>query len=272
MPMQKDDSLNRLLAHVDELCDRAERGQTEYTAYLTPREAKHAKLLLMRKGQWHRARLWGGYPDAERVCLLLFPDYVVDMIDKAAWFDTPIDTLLALAGEESPLAALSVKASGFRRLSHRDYLGSLLSLGIEREVLGDIAMGEEETIVFCTARILPFLLSCVERIAGDAVRVKEAVVPPDFDRGQQYQPLRDTIASPRLDCVVAALCNYSRGSAQDAIRAGLVEVDYDGEERVDFIVDIPCVISVRGVGKFVLRSLGEPNRRGRLPLLADKYI
>lgn len=272
MSTPKDEELTRLLAHIGELCDRAERGQTEYTAYLTPREAKYAKALLLRRGQWHRARLWGGYPEAERVCLLLFPDYVADMIDKTAWETTPPDELLTLAGEESPLAALSVKASGFRRLSHRDYLGSLLSLGIEREVLGDIAIGEEETIVFCTARILPFLLSSVERIAGDAVRVKATIVPPDFDRGQKYQPLRDTIASPRLDCIVAALCNYSRGTAQEAIRAGLVELDYDVEERVDVIVDVPSVISVRGVGKFALRSLGEPNRRGRLPLIADKYV
>ncbi len=272
MPVAKDDELSRLLAHVGELCDRAERGQTEYTAYLTPREAKHAQRLLVAQGQWHRARLWGGYPDAERVCLLLFPDYVADMIDKSAWQDTPVDELLALAGEESPLAAISIRASGYRNLSHRDYLGSLLSLGLEREVLGDIAIKDEETVVFCTARILPFLLSSVERIAGDAVRVKEAVVPPDFDRGQKYQPIRDTIASPRLDCIVAALCNFSRGTAQDAVRTGLVEVDYDCEERVDFVVDIPCVISVRGVGKFGLRSLGSPNRRGRLPLIADKYI
>lgn len=272
MPASKDDGLSRLLARVGELCDRAERGTTEHTAYLTPREAKHARLLLMARGQWHRARLWGGYPDAERVCLLLFPDYVVDIIDKGAFHDTPVDELLAMAGEDSPLRAVSIRGSGYRKLSHRDYLGSLLALGLEREVLGDIAIGDEETVVFCTARILPFLLTGVERIANDVVRIKETVVPDDFDRGQKYQPIRDTIASPRLDCVVAALCNLSRGDAQGAVRAGLVEVDYDGEERVDCVVDIPCVISVRGVGKFVLRSLGAPNRRGRLPLIADKYI
>ena len=272
MPTPMDDDLIRLLAHVGELCDRAERGQTEYTSYLTPREAKHVKQLLVARGQWHRARLWGGYPDAERVCLLLFPDYVVDMIDKHIFHETSVDELLLLAGEDSPISALSIKGSGYRNLSHRDYLGSLLSLGLERSVLGDIAIKEDQTIVFCTARILPFLLTGVERIANDAVRVKPAVVPPDFDRGQKYQPIRDTIASPRLDCIVAALCNSSRGTAQDTIRAGLVEVDYDSEDRVDFMVNIPCVISVRGTGKFALRSLGEPNRRGRLPLIADKYI
>jgi RNA-binding protein YlmH len=274
MERQNDRDLDRLLARIEELCDRAVRGLFSHTSFLTPREAKHARALLIHRGQWHRARLWGGYSNAERVCLLLFPDYVCDLIGSDAWHDTPVPELLAMAGEEDVISVLSLRGSGYRTLTHRDFLGSLLSLGIEREVLGDIAVTDDghSAILFCTCRMESFLHHTVERIGGDVVRVAPTTVPHDFDGGRHYAPVRDTIASPRLDCIVAALCHLSRDAAQTAIRAGLVEVDYDGEDRVDVTVDIPCVISVRGVGKFALRSLGAPNRRGRLPLMADKYI
>ena len=271
---QHDPQLERLLAHVDELCDRAARGTFSHTAFLTPREAKHARALLCRLGQWHRARFWGGYDSAERVMILLFPDYVCDLIDKDNWHTHPVSELLMLAGEEDPVIALSMRGSGYRTLTHRDFLGSLLSLGLEREVLGDIAIDDQgkDATVFCTARMLSFLLTSVERIGGDVVRVQQTSVPSNFDGGRRYQAVRDTIASPRLDCIVAALCNLSRETAQTAVRNGLVEVDYDCEDRPDHMVDIPCIVSVRGFGKFALRSLGSPNRRGRLPLIADKYV
>lgn len=272
MPNVQDESLTILLSHLEELCDRAMRGRFTHSCFLTPREARHAQLMLRRRGQWHRARLWGGYAEAERVVLLLFPDYVTDMINESEWHDTPIETLLAMADEHDPIVPLDVRGSGYRTLTHRDFLGSLLSLGLERTVLGDIAVGQDGAIVFCAAHIAPFLLSSVERIANDVVRVKKVAIPSDFDGGRKYQSLRDTIASPRLDCIVAALCNLSRDAAQTAVRSGLVEVDYECEDRVDVTVPIPCIVSVRGVGKFAVRSLGEANRKGRFPLIADKYV
>ena len=274
MERHHDAQLDRLLAHVDELCDRAARGSFTHTSFLTPREAKHARLLLCRRGQWHRARLWGGYDGAERAVLLLFPDYVCDLIDKDEWHTHPVGELLMLAGEKDPIMPLSMRGSGYRTLTHRDFLGSLLSLGLEREVLGDIALDEQghSATVFCTSRMAPYLVTSAERIGGDTVRVTETEVADGFDGGRRYQPVRDTIASPRLDCIVAALCNLSREVAQTAVRNGLVEVDYDCEDRPDHMVDIPCIVSVRGFGKFALRSLGAPNRRGRLPLMADKYV
>ena len=272
MPNHPDEALTVLLSHLEELCDRAAQGRFTHSAFLTPREAKHAQAMLCRRGQWHRARLWGGYTQAERVVLLLFPDYITDMIAEDEWHLTPIEALLSLVGEDDPVASLDVRGSGYRSLTHRDFLGSLLSLGLERSVLGDIAVKENGATVFCASHIAPFLLASVERIATDAVHIQRTTVPPDFDGGRRYRPLRDTVASPRLDCIVAALCNLSRDAAQTAVRNGLVEVDYECEERVDVTISIPCVISVRGVGKFAVRSLEKPNRRGRFPLIADQYI
>ena len=272
MPYCDDKQLALLLDRVEELCIRAEAGRFTHTDFLTPREAKHAAALVARRGQGHRARLYGGYACAERACLLLFPDYVADAYaDGGGVAAADVSELLALAGEDDPVLAVRLEGSGYRSLTHRDYLGSLLSLGLERDVLGDIAMDGGGATVLCMARMQPFLLSHVERIGGDAVRVRATALGPDFDGGRRFIPVRDTVASARLDCVVAALACCSREQAQALVRDGRVEVDYEVEQRPDHALDAPTVITVRGEGKFILRELGGQTRKGRLRLLADRY-
>ena len=139
-------------------------------------------------------------------------------------------------------------------------------------MLGDIALDGNDATVLCLARIAPYLLTEAERIGGDTVRVSETQLPPDFDGGRTLAPVHDTIASPRLDCIVAALTSLSREAAQTAIRDGLVEVDYEVEERPDHQPDIPCTLSVRGKGKFIVRALGDITRKGRIRLIADRYV
>lgn len=266
------DQLHLLLSHTEELCDRAARGIFCHTNFLSPREQHYVNALLRRRGDDRRARWHGGYAAAERGCLLLFPDYVADAFEPEDFAACPIRELLDFAGEDDPVAALAFQASGYCTLTHRDYLGSLLALGLEREVLGDIAVDNNHATVLCLSRMAPFLLSSVERIGKDAVRIRPTVLSPDFDGGRRFVAISDTVASPRLDCVVAALANLSREAAQTAVRDGLVELDYECELRPDRSLEAPCTISVRGTGKFILRELGSLTRKGRIRIRAERYV
>jgi RNA-binding protein YlmH len=204
--------------------------------------------------------------------LLLFPDYIADMCNAADWESQSVSIPLSLAGEDDPICALSVCGSGYRTLTHRDYLGSLLALGLEREVLGDIDVPDEHhATLFCRASIADYLLTAVERIGNDKVKIERIALPPDFRGSRRRQPISDTVASARLDCVVAALANLSRDTAQSAIRDGRVELDYLEELRVDRTVEPPCTISLRGVGKFNVLSIATQTKKGRWRLLAEKY-
>ena len=152
-------------------------------------------------------------------------------------------------------------------------MGSILALGLERSVIGDIvAEGEYAALVFCDPKIAAFLLQELQKIANDSVRVKAVALSPDFRVERQFAPVRDTVASARLDCVVAALTNLSRDDAQRLIRTGLVEVDFEPEERVDTHLTPPTTLSVRGYGRFVLRAFDGETRKGRLRLCADQLI
>jgi RNA-binding protein YlmH len=242
--------------------------------FLTPRERKEAEGLLCSLGKQNAAFFFGGYPDAERVCLFLLPDYLLDVL-SASPSDCPAEEVLPLLGEdtEEAVCALRVRGSGFRELRHKDYLGSLLALGIERDAFGDIALqNEHEAVIFCTRPMLRFLLLHLERVGSDAVRCSPYTLDESFTDGRKYRPIHDTIASARLDCVVAALTNLSREDAQRAIREGRVEVNFEEETRTDLPLSPPTTLSIRGYGRFRLRSFDGETRKGRLRLFAEQSI
>ena len=255
-----------LFARIDDICRRAERGELGVSCFISPREQHFVASHLAAMGMSGRCFAYGGYEGAERRRIYILPDYVgeVSSYEEIEPFE-----------DKKAIAAISVRGSGYKKLTHRDYLGSLLSLGIEREVLGDIVFTDAErqqAIIFCDSVIAEFILSELKRVGNDAVKVGYAEIDKDFSPLREFAHISDTVASPRIDCIVAALCSLSRDKASAAVSAGLVEVDFESEERPDRTVSAPCTISVRGYGKFRINSVSEQTRRGRLRLDADKYI
>ena len=261
-------------ARLGDAVTKRERGEIAHLSFLTPREKREAERLLQQWGLRERAFFFGGYPEAERVCLFLLPDYLVDCL-PAPLSDCELDTVKELLGETlcEAVSPLAISGSGFRKLTHRDFLGSVLGLGLERDALGDVALQNEyEAVLFCPRSLIPFFKTHLERVGNDAVRVREYQMGPSFTDGRKYQRITDTVASARLDCVVAALCNLSREAAQTAIRTGAVEVEYEACERPDLALEPPTTVSVRGFGRFILRSFDGETRKGRLRLCADRLI
>ena len=202
---------------------------------------------------------------------VLFPDYLADIPELMPPAGT--DPAEAVDADEPAVCAVRIKGSGFRKLGHRDYLGSLLGLGLERDAIGDIAMQNDyEAVVFCSLRLSRFLCSSLEKISTDTVKCTPWRLDDSFTDGRHYRPISDTVASPRLDCVVAALTNLSRDGAQTAIRSGTVEVDFEPEDRTDRLLTPPATISIRGHGRYILRSFDGETKKGRLRLRADQLV
>ena len=257
-----------LEARMEDYVAAAERGQVAVSPFLSPGERKQAERSLAARGLARQAVLWGGYREAERVCLLLLPSFYVDWIAEGE----PDLSLLPLDPCDG-VGALLIRGSGYRTLAHRDYLGSILGLGLERDAIGDIAVQTPTSaVVFCKRQLLPFLLETLDKVASDTVVCSEYEMGEDFTDGRQFSPIQTTVASPRLDCLVAAFTDCSREEAQRLVRTGLVEVDYETEERVDHLIEAPAVLSIRGFGRFYLRSYEGENRKGRLRVRAEKPI
>lgn len=258
------DETEVLFARADELYARAARGEITHTQFLTPREAR---LLTAHFAHCREATLVaGGYADAERCRLYFLPPYLEGA-------DESLRAACLTDAFSETLCAVKISGSGYRELSHRDFLGAVLNLGIERDRIGDICVTDPHTaIVFCDLLMAEFLTENLSRVANDAVRVSRYLPPADFDGGKRYEPMSDTVASPRADAVVAALLNLSRERAQALFREGRVEIDYEIEERVDRMLSEGAIISIRGYGKFTLRSLSDKTRKGRFRLLADRHV
>ena len=275
----RDEDVRLLLSRQDDLVRKSGRGEAAVSSYLTPREAKYARIHLSSRLSAGTAVLWGGYPEAERVRVVILPDYTEGLVDPTALASDPVAALCSTGLDDladtlrDAVCPMLVKGSGFRELSHRDYLGSVLGLGLERDAIGDILIPDAHSAILLTdSRVGDFLTSQMEKVATDTVKVSRLPEGTSLAGTRRLQPLNDTVASERLDCVVAALCNLSREKAQMAVRSGIVELDYEAVEDCSATVDAPAVISVRGYGKFAVHAFDGTTRKGRVRLVAGKYI
>ncbi len=276
-----DEALALLFARLEDLCDRAACGMVAVSPFLTPREGMYASRYLASRLSAGTALLHGGFPSAERRRAIILPDYAEGLFEPQALAADPVGTLVSVGLSDlsdavrDAVTVLTVRGSGFRALSHRDYLGSVLGLGLDRDAIGDIVVSDADTAtayLATDARMADFLCSDLKKVATDAVKVSRYDGTLDALPGRRLSPIRDTVASERLDCVVAALCSLSRDAAQTAIRQGLVELNYEPVEDCARPVDAPAVISVRGTGKFVVEAFDGETRKGRMRLVAGKYV
>ena len=259
-------------ARLEDALLRCEKGTTATLGFLSAAERAEVERLLRMRGV-SRWDAWGGYADAERVLVLLPPPYLEEFFPTwgATEGDEPTEYLAEARSEA--VASVRIVGSGYRKLSHRDYLGSLLGLGLERDVLGDIALqNDREAVVFCAPHIVGFLCEELKKVASDTVRCLPYVPDAAFTDGRSYLPIRTTVASLRLDCVVAALTNHSREATQRAILTGTVEVNHEVCERADRFLTPPTTLSVRGEGRFYLRSVEGDTRKGRIRIFAEKLV
>ena len=109
-------------------------------------------------------------------------------------------------------------------------------------------------------------------MASDAVKLR--ILPQDerISVTREIKAINDTVASGRLDCIISALTGMSRESAQNAIKAGLVEVDHRSATAPDLQLCPPATITVRGYGKYILYEFAGETKKGRLRISAGKYV
>ncbi len=260
--MRTPDDISALYARLDDLMSAAESGDVAKSVFLSPRELHYAERYLQNRGAAGLA--FGGYDGAERKRIYILPEYMEGVKSIAE---------LAEYGFSSEISAVSVSPSGYRQLNHRDYLGSVLGLGIERSVVGDILICDDgKASIICDGGIVRFIVDNLERVANDKVRVREIPIASLCAPEKRFSDISDTVASPRADCIVGALCSLSREKARAAVENGLVEINYEVEPRPDRTVEAPCTVTVRGFGKYELISVNDKTKKGRYRLSARKYL
>ncbi len=259
--------LDFLYAHLTDLYGRSESGQLCVSRFYSPAELVYVRRWLSRACARERAVIFGGYTDSERARVYFLPDYI-QSDGKAC-----VSAVLRDYGYDDPTVMLRISASGFRSLTHRDFMGSVLALGIDRDVIGDIVCdGDFCAYVFCDDGISSYIRESLVKAANDSVKVTLAEPVSESFLQRHFDVIHETVASCRLDGVIAAVCNVSRDAAKKLVTSGLCELNYESVTSADRELGDGDIFSARGFGKYKFVSCDGENRRGRLRITVHKYI
>ena len=241
--------------------DRAGQAQNRNipaaTDFLSPQQQMQALDLLRLAGIPETAYLVsGGYDGAERKVILFLPD----------WLDREN------AAEELPIRCLRAVFRGEDHLNHRDFLGSLMGMGIVREKLGDILVGPDSADLIVLDTVAEFLAQSWNSAGRAKLRVTE-IEPAHLHIPQvQCQEVRDTVSSLRLDAVASTGFRMARGKAADLVNSGRVQVNWKECTKPDKLLSAGDTVSARGFGKFVLAEVGGTTKKGRTSIMIKRYI
>lgn len=254
-----------LLAGLDDKIDQCERcGMLTHSPFLDLRQGALARAFCAKR-RGLQVCFYGGYGDAERVIAVFLPDYLSlpTEADRLSW--------LAENEEENPLTILRVKKDPFHTLTHRDYLGALMGLGVKRETVGDLLVREDGCDILLLGSVAPYLKDNLTQ-AGRA-RLDGVFVP--VTRLQRAEEKRELIpcvvASLRLDNVVASAFSVSRAAAAEAIQKGHIFLNSLTCEKTAAPVKEGDRIVFRSKGKVRLAEVGGVSKKGRLHIVVEKY-
>ena len=173
-----------------------------------------------------------------------------------------------------PITALKISPKDKKfaeKLTHRDFLGALLNLGIERSCLGDIVITDNEGYLFCKENIAEYITSELFRVRRTEVTVSVANTLPE---GELYktEELTVQVSSERLDAVIARVFSLSREDAQNLFSKRLVFASGREIESASYSPKENEKISVRGHGRFIYRGVSSLSKKGKLNVKIEKYI
>ena len=201
------------------------------------------------------AEFFGGYENAERQMVAFHPDALM-----FPW-EYPIDCL--------KIEPKAIKFS--EELTHRDYLGAILNLGVDRSVVGDILVQEKAAFIFCLRKMSGFFLENLCRVRHTTVLVSKAEGHGELPT-PHYQEINGTCASVRLDSMIALAFNTSRSSMVSFIEGGLVFVNGRLVTSNGYEPKEGDIISVRGKGRFLYDGISRQTKKGRYSVRLLRYI
>ncbi len=237
---------SEIIKKISDLADRTYKtNRVCETLFLNPAEVAEASRFLQTKKEPPYI-FYGGFPEAERRRLFFLPDY----IDKEFFpYDEYISVIKATFSFSSP--------------THRDFLGSLMGLGIKREVLGDILVFPDRAYIICATHIADFILANLEKVGRLGIKCRILPLSEIEVPAPQFDIVSGTVASLRADSVTALAFGISRTSAAEFITSGALSVNHLPTENISAEISEGDLLSLRGFGRAKLNAVGGTSKKGR---------
>ncbi len=206
--------------------------------------------------------VWGGYGAAERKEVAVCPDFYSFETDEE--FNSALD-----------ISVVKCTNTAGKSLTHRDYLGALMSLGIDRSVTGDILVNESEAYLFVQSTMADYITANMPKVSN--CRMEYSVLNSvSGDEIERFLPKTKEkviiVPSLRLDCLLSETYSLSRSEASELIKNGCVRVDYVDCDRCDRKVTEGNLISVTGKGRFYFSEIIGQTKKESLKVNVLIYI
>lgn len=236
-----------LLSRVDDIADLSlTRNKPYFLGFLNERE----QYIIKNAFPFYTSylRFYGGYDKSKRNMLCFSSD----------------ETDISLY----PLSPLYFTFRKSDKLLHRDFLGALMNLGIERNCVGDIIVNEGKAVCFIKNEVKNYIESQISKIGRVGVKtVKELKI----DYSDDIEELSFIVSSLRLDVVIAAITKLSRGKTAELIKSGKVFTNYSENKNVSCFLKPDDILSIRGFGKFVIKEQSGITKKGRIKIIIYHY-
>ena len=207
-------------------------------------------------------RTFGGYDPSERQMAAFLPDAFYMYMDEDSIHSTYPIRILKISPLQPKFA---------EELSHRDYLGALLNLGVDRSVVGDILVQENTAWFFCINKMTDFFLENLCRVRHTNILITKVNDPDEFPQ-PKLESMSGTCASVRLDALIALAFKTSRSSMVSFIENGHVFVNGKLITSNGYEPKEGDIISVRGKGRFIYDGVSHQTKKGRCSVHISRYI
>ncbi len=238
-----------LLSRLDDRIEDYYSGKSSFIGFLN--ESEIAICCGYLKNRYVDFTLYGGYPDSTRAFIFIGTDINIT---------------------EVPIRALHIFATSDDTLTHRDYLGSLMGLGIKRECIGDILyIDKGQVVVFVRDEISEYIISELKSVRKTSVKV--TYYTGDTSKFcYKTEELKFNVSSLRIDNVVSSIACCSRSDAVLLITSDKIFINHLSVRKPSNNVSDGDIISIRGKGKYIYKGISGTTRKGNLIISVLHYI
>lgn len=238
-----------LLSRLDDCIDDYYSGELSFLGFLN--ESEIATCCGYLKNRYVDYTLFGGYPNSTRAFIFLGTDINFDKV---------------------PIRPLLICTNQGNTLSHRDYLGSLMGLGIKRECVGDILFIENgQVVVFVREEISGYIISELKSVGSTSVSVAEYTGDTSMFYSKTVE-LKFNVSSLRIDNIVSSIVCCSRSDAVLLITSDKVLINHLSVKKPSCNISNDDIISIRGKGKYIYKGISGTTRKGNLIISVLHYI
>ena len=235
------------------------QNKIQYTDFLSPVELQILKNVLNSIG-YKNYVIYGVTSNSQRNIIVLFPGKLDEVFKNNNFdFNTICNTIRITNLSEE--------------MEHKRFLGGLIKLGVKREKIGDIIVYEGGADIIVLKEITKFLLLHLQELTRFKNSNIEVIdICDTIQKEQEFEDMKIIVSSLRLDNIVAELARTSRSKANLILSEERVFVNYEGEFKNTKLIKQGDIITIRGIGKFVIDEIAGNTKSGRFIIVIKKYV